>query len=66
MATLFSFGSFYVGVDEEKFNDIQIHLGKLRIEYQGPSIKSDGPVSPSTDGRQDRSSVEGDKSPPSI
>jgi len=68
MATIFSLGSFYIGVDDEKFNDIQIHLGKLRIEYTGQPIKTNnhGPSSPSVDGQEDGTIDESNQSPPTL
>lgn len=67
MTTIFSLGSFYIGIDDEKFNDIQIHLGKLRIEYTGPSIKSNnGSSSPSSDGQEDGETDESNQSPPTL
>ena len=37
---LLSIGSFYLGIEADKYCDISIHLGNLVIEYQGPSAKS--------------------------
>lgn len=31
--TLFSIGSLYIGMDDESFFDISIHLGKYRLEW---------------------------------
>lgn len=31
---LVSYGNFYMGIDEQKYCDISIHLGRLNIEYQ--------------------------------
>ena len=37
---LLSIGSFYMGVESEKYCDFSIHVGNLVIEYQCPSAKS--------------------------
>ncbi len=37
---LLSIGSFYMGVESEKYCDFSIHIGNLLIEYQCPSAKS--------------------------
>ena len=37
---LLSIGSFYLGVETEKYCDFSIHLGKFLLEYQCPSAKS--------------------------
>lgn len=29
-------GDFYIGVDRESFFDLQVHFGKIRIEWNGP------------------------------
>jgi len=33
---LISAGTFYMGVDDAKYCEFNIHLGNLRIEYQCP------------------------------
>ena len=37
---ILSIGSFYFGVEEDKYCDFSIHLGNFLIEYQCPSAKS--------------------------
>ncbi len=32
--TLFSFGSIYVGIENDNFFDFSIHLGRLHLEYR--------------------------------
>ena len=36
---LLSIGSFYLGIEEDKYCDLSLHLGRLNIEYNCPSIK---------------------------
>ena len=37
---LLSIGSFYLGIEADKYCDISTHFGNLVIEYQCPSAKS--------------------------
>ena len=37
---LISLGSFYLGIEDDKYCDCSIHLGNLLLEYQCPSAKS--------------------------
>jgi hypothetical protein len=37
---LISIGSFYLGIENDKYCDCSIHLGNLLLEYQCPSAKS--------------------------
>ncbi len=30
---IFSRGAFYFGIDDDSFNDVSLHLGKFRVEY---------------------------------
>ena len=30
------FGDFYFGIDKESFFDLQLHLGRFRVEWVGP------------------------------
>lgn len=39
---LISAGDFYSGIDKESYCQIDIHLGRLRIEYMCPRFKKDG------------------------
>lgn len=48
---LISFGSFYFGIEEEKYCDASIHLGNFVLEYQCPSAKqSDDELRPKQGG----------------
>ena len=37
---LISIGSFYLGIEKDKYCDASIHLGRVLIEYQCPSAKA--------------------------
>lgn len=51
---LISAGNFYSGIDKESFCQLDIHLGRLRIEYSCPRFKNDGTKpSTETDRRED-------------
>ena len=51
---LISAGNFYSGIDNESFCQLDIHLGRLRIEYTCPRFKNDGAKpSTETDRRED-------------
>ena len=65
MTTIFSLGPLYIGIDDEKFNDIQIHLGKLRIEYGGVH-KEHGPSTSPTDRQEDGKVDESNQPPTSL
>ena len=65
MTTIFSLGPLYIGIDDEKFNDIQIHLGKLRIEYGGVH-KDHGPSSSPSDGQKNGEIDESNQPPTSL
>ena len=36
---LLSIGSFYLGIEDDKYCDLSIHVGNILIEYQCPSAK---------------------------
>ena len=36
---LLSFGSFYLGIEDDKYCDLSLHIGRLAIDYSCPSIK---------------------------
>ena len=38
---LLSIGKLYLGIEEDKYCDCSIHLGRVLLEYQCPSAKSD-------------------------
>ena len=41
---LVSIGSFYLGIESDKYCDFSIHLGNLLLEYQCPHAKSNGTI----------------------
>jgi hypothetical protein len=41
---LVSIGSFYLGIESDKYCDFSIHLGNLLIEYQCPASKANGTI----------------------
>ena len=41
---LVSIGSFYLGIESDKYCDFSIHLGNLLLEYQCPQAKSNGTI----------------------
>ena len=41
---LVSIGSFYLGIESDKYCDFSIHLGNLLLEYQCPASKSNGTI----------------------
>ena len=51
------FGDFYLGRDDDSFYDLQLHLGRWRLEWSShrvnPSLLN-GPDPYSVDRRQDR------------
>ena len=47
---LLSIGSFYLGIEEDKYCDCSIHLGRVLLEYQCPSAKSDDKLRPEQGG----------------
>ena len=47
---LLSIGSFYLGREEDKYCDCSIHLGRVLLEYQCPSAKSDHKLRPEQGG----------------
>ncbi len=49
---LFSKGDFYLGMDEEKFCDFDIHVGRFVIQYTCPKGQIQQP--PKDDGTSDR------------
>ena len=52
---LVSIGSFYLGIESDKYCDFSIHLGNLLLEYQCPHAK---PQSNGTIQSDDRSGDE--------
>lgn len=50
---LFSKGDFYLGMDEEKFCDFDIHVGRFVLQYTCPKGQIKPP--PKDDGTSDRS-----------
>ena len=47
---LLSIGSLYLGIEEDKYCDCSIHLGRVLLEYQCPSAKSDDKLRPEQGG----------------
>ena len=47
---LLSIGSFYLGIEEDKYCDCSIHLGRVLLEYQCPSAKADDKLRPKQGG----------------
>ena len=47
---LISIGSFYLGIEEDKYCDASIHLGNFLLEYQCPSATSDDKLRPKQGG----------------
>ena len=47
---LFSFGSLYLGIEDDKYCDASIHLGRFTLEYQCPSSKSNDELRPKQGG----------------
>ena len=41
---LVSIGSFYLGIESDKYCDFSIHLGNLLLEYQCPASKANGTI----------------------
>ena len=41
---LMSIGSFYLGIESDKYCDFSIHLGNLLLEYQCPASKANGTI----------------------
>ena len=41
---LVSIGSFYLGIESDKYCDFSIHLGNLLLEYQCPNAKNNGTI----------------------
>jgi len=46
---LISAGNFYMGIDEDKYCELDVHLGRLTIQYSCPNQPSHG----NDDGRED-------------
>ena len=47
---LLSFGSFYLGIEDDQYCDCSIHLGRILLEYQCPSAKSNDKLRPEQGG----------------
>ena len=46
---LISAGNFYMGIDEDKYCELDVHLGRLTIQYSCPNQPNHG----NEDGRED-------------
>ena len=47
---LLSFGSLYLGIDEDKYCDASIHLGRFTLEYSCPATKTNDELRPNKGG----------------
>ena len=47
---LFSFGSLYLGIEEDKYCDCYIHLGRFTLEYTCPATKTNDELRPKQGG----------------
>ena len=47
---ILSIGSFYFGIEEEKYCDCSIHLGNFTLEYQCPANKTNDELRPNKGG----------------
>jgi len=47
---LLSFGSLYLGIDEDKYCDFSIHLGRFTLEYSCPATKTNDELRPKQGG----------------
>jgi len=46
-------GDFYFGIDKESFCDLQLHIGNIRVEWNGPlPLKDRGRLTNAMHGRQ--------------
>ena len=51
------FGDFYLGRDDDSFNDLQLHLGRWRLEWSSQRVNpstTNGPDPHTSDRRKDR------------
>ena len=46
---LISAGNFYIGIDDDKYCELDVHLGRLTIQYSCPNQPNHG----NDDGRED-------------
>ena len=53
MTTLLSVGNFYMGIDDEKYCDLDVHLGRVTIQYSCPNSPNHG----NEDGREDGKAI---------
>ena len=52
---IISFGNFYIGLDDDNYCDIDIHLGRLTIQYSCPNQPNHGNENGREDGETTRS-----------
>ena len=50
---LISAGNFYLGIDDDKYCEFDVHLGRLNIQYSCPNLSSHE----DEDGRQDGKAI---------
>lgn len=48
--TIIYFKDFYIGIDQKSFFDLQLHLGRFRVEW-GSTTPQDRAAHPDTDNR---------------
>ena len=51
---LFSFGSFYLGIEKDNYTQLSLHLGRLSLEYQCPRAQSINELRPPNQQGSDR------------
>lgn len=47
---LFSFGSFYLGIEKDNYTQLSLHLGRLSLEYQCSKAQSTNEQRPDQQG----------------
>ena len=50
---LISAGNFYMGIDEDKYCELDVHLGRLTIQYSCPNLSNHE----DEDGRKDGETI---------
>jgi hypothetical protein len=63
MRTIFSFGDFYLGVDDVAYHEVNVHLWKFQLQLGSPKPLrgTDGPSEETTHRSQDCSPTQGDQ-----
>ena len=52
---IISFGNFYIGLDDDNYYDVDIHLGRLTIQLGSPNQPNHGNENGREDGETPRS-----------